>query len=69
LKFTAFGFLSFDYCLLFAIFWGVTTYLVVAIQYDNRDLQTSCRSTSASKSHLHVLWRFTKETDTDEGRW
>jgi gustatory receptor len=34
IKFTAFGFLSLDYSLLFAIFGGVTTYLVVAMQYD-----------------------------------
>jgi gustatory receptor len=35
MKFTAFGFLNLDYSLLFTILGGVTTYLVVAIQYKN----------------------------------
>jgi gustatory receptor len=35
MKFTAFGFLSLDYSLLFTILGGVTTYLVVAMQYRN----------------------------------
>jgi gustatory receptor len=33
LRFTAFGFLNLDYSLLFTILGGVTTYLVVTMQY------------------------------------
>ncbi|KAJ4433311.1 hypothetical protein ANN_15570 [Periplaneta americana] len=33
MKFTAFGFLNLDYSLLFTIIGGVTTYLVIAMQY------------------------------------
>ncbi|KDR17318.1 putative gustatory receptor 28b [Zootermopsis nevadensis] len=35
IKFTAFGFLILDYSLLFTIIGGVTTFLVVAMQYSN----------------------------------
>jgi hypothetical protein len=35
MKFTAFGFLNIDYSLLFTIIGGVTTFLVIAIQFKN----------------------------------
>jgi gustatory receptor len=35
MKFTAFGFLNIDYSLLFTIIGGVTTFLVVAMQFRN----------------------------------
>jgi gustatory receptor len=35
MKFTAFGFLNLDYSLLFTIIGGVTTFLVIAMQFKN----------------------------------